>query len=169
MEGVEMSDEQRSAINYCVLSVCLSRKNCWDDPSGVWGFSSKTTTVYKWYKRFAEGRQNTSDDERASRPVTTTSFCVANVKDINMFSSALQIAISNFQLESFRRCFVDARIGPIGYVSCFDVNILRKNKRTGQYSSVWCLYVLRWRWRQLLCWAGICLMALFQKQYLKNC
>ena len=26
MEGVEMSDEQRSAINYCVLSVCLRRK-----------------------------------------------------------------------------------------------------------------------------------------------
>jgi hypothetical protein len=40
----------------------------------------KTTSVYEWYKRLQDGREDVEDDERSSRP--STSIIDENVKII---------------------------------------------------------------------------------------
>lgn len=44
--------------------------------------AAKKTAVYKWYKRFQEGRECTMDDARTGRPATKTSSHVADVKNL---------------------------------------------------------------------------------------
>ena len=50
----------------------------------VYGDSAmKKTAVYKWVKRFSEGRGSVTDEERSGRPATsTTEENVANVRQI---------------------------------------------------------------------------------------
>ena len=43
----------------------------------------KKTTVYKWAKRFSEGRERVADEERSGRPATsTTEEKIAKVRQI---------------------------------------------------------------------------------------
>ena len=37
----------------------------------------KKTAVYKWLKRFSEGRESVTDEERSGRPATTTEENIA--------------------------------------------------------------------------------------------
>ena len=50
----------------------------------VYGDSAmKKTAVYKWAKRFSEGRESVTDEERSGRPATsTTEENIANVRQI---------------------------------------------------------------------------------------
>jgi len=50
----------------------------------VYGDSGmKKTTVYKWVKRFSEGRESVNDEERSGRPATSrTEENIANVSQI---------------------------------------------------------------------------------------
>ena len=42
----------------------------------------KKTAVYKWVKRFSEGRESVTDEERSGRPATTTEENIAKVRQI---------------------------------------------------------------------------------------
>ena len=42
----------------------------------------KKTAVYKWFKRFEDGRENLLDDERSGRPITKTLSHVAAIKEL---------------------------------------------------------------------------------------
>ena len=50
----------------------------------VYGDSAmKETAVYKWMKRFSEGRESVTDEERSGRPATSrTEEIVAKVRQI---------------------------------------------------------------------------------------
>ena len=42
----------------------------------------KNATVYMWYKRFEEGKENIKDDQRSGRPSVVTSSHIAAVKQL---------------------------------------------------------------------------------------
>jgi len=42
----------------------------------------KKTAVYKWVKRFSEGRESVTDEERSGRPATRTEENIAKVRQI---------------------------------------------------------------------------------------
>ena len=62
-----MSDEQRSAIKFCVLSRFLKKKTTEMLTHAYEKDAAKKTTVYKWYKRFVEGHENIGYDEPAAQ------------------------------------------------------------------------------------------------------
>jgi len=43
-----------------------------DVGASFWDNSMKKTAVYKWMKRFSEGRESVTDEERSGRPATST-------------------------------------------------------------------------------------------------
>jgi len=48
-----------------------------------WANSMKKTAVYKWVKRFPEGRESVTDEERSGRPATSrTEENVAKIRQI---------------------------------------------------------------------------------------
>jgi len=48
-----------------------------------WDNGMKKTAVYKWVKRFSEGRESVTDEERPGRPATSrTEENIANVRQI---------------------------------------------------------------------------------------
>jgi len=64
--------EQRICIKFCFkngikCSTVLEMLNV-----AFGEFSMNKTSVYKWYKRFQEGREDVEDDERPGRPSTST-------------------------------------------------------------------------------------------------
>ena len=42
----------------------------------------KKTAVYKWVKRFSEGRESVTDEERLGRPTSRTEENIAKVRQI---------------------------------------------------------------------------------------
>jgi len=42
----------------------------------------KKTAVYKWVKRFSEGRESVTDEERSGRPTSRTEENIAKVRQI---------------------------------------------------------------------------------------
>jgi len=48
-----------------------------------WDNSMKKTAVYKWVKRFSEGRESVANEERSGRPATSrTKENIAKVRQI---------------------------------------------------------------------------------------
>ena len=76
---VKMSDEQRSAIKFCVQNG-FSKSKTIDMLLNAYGEKAiKKAAVYMWYKRFKEGRENIKDDH----PVAVqTSSRIAAVKQL---------------------------------------------------------------------------------------
>ena len=76
-----MNLEQRAAIKFCVKNG-FSRIKIIEYMTNVYGDAApKMTAIYKWFKRFEEGREALTDDERSGRPVTLTSTHVAVIKE----------------------------------------------------------------------------------------
>ena len=79
---VKMSDEQRSAIKFCVRNG-FSKSKTIDMLLNAYGEKAmKKTAVYMWYKRFEEGRENIKDDQRSGRLTVVTSSLVADVRQL---------------------------------------------------------------------------------------
>ena len=79
---VKMSDEQRSAIKFCVRNG-FSKSKTIDMLLNAYGEKAmKKTAVYMWYKCFEEGKENIKDDQRSGRPSIVTSSHVAAVKQL---------------------------------------------------------------------------------------
>lgn len=77
-----MSVEQRSAIKFCALNGIPKLKTIQMLEQAYGNEALKKTAVYKWYKRFKDGRNDIEDDARTGRPVTKTSSDVADVKEL---------------------------------------------------------------------------------------
>jgi hypothetical protein len=57
LKGAKMNVEQRSTIKYWVRNQ-LSKKKTIEQISKIyWKAGLKKTAIYKWYKRFQEGRE----------------------------------------------------------------------------------------------------------------
>ena len=66
---VKMSDEQRSAIKFCVRNG-FSKSKTIDMLLNAYGEKAmKKTAVYMWYKRFNEGREIIKDDQGSGHPL----------------------------------------------------------------------------------------------------
>lgn len=64
--------DQRICIKFCVKNEIKCNKVC-EMLTKAYGESAmKKTSVYEWYKRFQDGRENVEDDERSGRPSTST-------------------------------------------------------------------------------------------------
>ena len=71
-----MNLEQRAAIKFCVKNG-FSRIKIIKYMTNAYGDAApKKTAIYKWFKRFKEGREALTDDEPSGRPVTLTHVAV---------------------------------------------------------------------------------------------
>ena len=67
----ELELEQRTSIKFLV-KLGKSGKEIREMLVQVYGDSAKKkTAVYKWVKRFSEGRESVTDEERSGRPATS--------------------------------------------------------------------------------------------------
>ncbi|XP_053459236.1 protein GVQW3-like [Nycticebus coucang] len=67
----ELELEQRTKIKFLV-KLGKSGSEIRDMLAQVYGDNAmKKTAVYKWIKRFSEGRERVTDEERSGRPVTS--------------------------------------------------------------------------------------------------
>jgi len=67
----ELELEQRTNIK-CVVKLGKSVKEIREMLVQVYGDNAvKKTAVYKWVKRFSEGRESVTDEERSGRPATS--------------------------------------------------------------------------------------------------
>ena len=63
MSKLELEQRNESYISYCSLMLMLVQ---------VYGDNAmKKTAVYKWVKRFFEGRESVTDEEKSGRPSTS--------------------------------------------------------------------------------------------------
>ena len=77
-----MNVEQRVAIKFCVKNG-FSRIQIIEYMTNAYGDTApKKTAIYKWYKRFEEGRESLTDDERSGRPGTLTSSDVTVIQEL---------------------------------------------------------------------------------------
>ena len=77
-----MNVEQRAAIKFCVKNG-FSRIQVIEYMTNAYGDTApKKTAIYKWYKRFEEGRESLTDDERSGRPGTLTSSDVTVIQEL---------------------------------------------------------------------------------------
>lgn len=75
-----MSSEQRAAIKLCAGNGISVNKTI-EMLCNVYGDTAmKKTAVYDWYRRFQNGRKDTTDDERTGRPKSVTSSNVTQIK-----------------------------------------------------------------------------------------
>lgn len=77
---MEELKSQRICIKFCVKNEIKCNKVC-EMLQKAYGHSAmKKTSVYEWYKRFQDGREDVEDDERSGRP--NTSIIDENVKKV---------------------------------------------------------------------------------------
>ncbi|KAE9536204.1 hypothetical protein AGLY_007427 [Aphis glycines] len=77
---MEELKSQRICIKFCVKNEIKCNKVC-EMLQKAYGQSvMKKTSVYEWYKRFQDGREDVEDDERSGRP--STSIIDENVKKV---------------------------------------------------------------------------------------
>lgn len=64
--------DQRICIKFCVKNEIKCNKVCEMLQKAYGESAMKKTSVYEWYKRFQDGREDVEDDERSGRPSTST-------------------------------------------------------------------------------------------------
>jgi len=78
----ELELEQRTDIKFLV-KLGKSGNEIREMLVQVYGDNAmKKTAVYNWVKRFSEGRQSVTDEERSARPATRTEENIAKIHQI---------------------------------------------------------------------------------------
>lgn len=77
---MEELKSQRICIKFCVKNEIKCNKVCELLQKAYGESAMKKTSVYEWYKRFQDGREDVEDDERSGRP--STSIIDENVKKV---------------------------------------------------------------------------------------
>lgn len=77
-----MSEEQRCAIKFCVLTH-KSRRETLHLLNDAYGDNApRKTAVYKWYNRFENGTESVKDSVRPGRPLVTSSAVTLEIRNL---------------------------------------------------------------------------------------